>query len=160
MKSRRSLTWNKAHAARTSWHVTQWGLWYHPCSITTVFVLLSIVCQMPVFVCYGELGWQINCICLPACLPPSLPPSSQGFYTVYRNLYESIVKEEMEHSKEEDEEDDEFPTFGDSQSDYDTVITAHTDSETHSWPSQYKLRHCAEKGQSIYISFVCFLPVG
>ncbi|KAJ8402358.1 hypothetical protein AAFF_G00368470, partial [Aldrovandia affinis] len=43
-------------------------------------------------------------------------------FTVYRNLFESIVKEEMEHSKEEDEEEDEFPTFGDSQSDYDTVV--------------------------------------
>lgn len=45
----------------------------------------------------------------------------KGFYTVYRNLFESIVKEEMEHSKEEDEEEGQFPTFGDSQSDYDTV---------------------------------------
>lgn len=46
----------------------------------------------------------------------------QGFYTVYRSLFESIVKEEMEHSKVEEEDDDEaFPTFGDSQSDYDTV---------------------------------------
>ncbi|KAM3873963.1 dnaJ homolog subfamily C member 21 [Diretmus argenteus] len=46
----------------------------------------------------------------------------KGFYTVYRNIFESIVKEEMEHSKVEDEEDDEFPPFGDSQSDYDTVV--------------------------------------
>ncbi|KAJ8286634.1 hypothetical protein GJAV_G00041380 [Gymnothorax javanicus] len=46
----------------------------------------------------------------------------KGFYTVYRNLFESIVKEEMEHSKEEDEEEDQFPTFGDSQSDYDTIV--------------------------------------
>ncbi|KAG5834603.1 hypothetical protein ANANG_G00263210 [Anguilla anguilla] len=46
----------------------------------------------------------------------------KGFYTVYRNLFESIVKEEMEHSKEEDEEEGQFPTFGDSQSDYDTVV--------------------------------------
>lgn len=46
----------------------------------------------------------------------------QGFYAVYRNVFESIVKEEMEHSKVEEEDDDEaFPTFGDSQSDYDTV---------------------------------------
>uniref|UniRef100_A0A4W5PVS8 DnaJ homolog subfamily C member 21 n=1 Tax=Hucho hucho TaxID=62062 RepID=A0A4W5PVS8_9TELE len=45
----------------------------------------------------------------------------EGFYTVYRNLFESITTEEMEHSKEEDEEEDEFPSFGDSQSDYDTV---------------------------------------
>lgn len=44
----------------------------------------------------------------------------QGFYTVYRNLFESIAKEEMERSK--DEEDDDFSSFGDSQSDYDTVV--------------------------------------
>ncbi|XP_026784523.2 dnaJ homolog subfamily C member 21 isoform X1 [Pangasianodon hypophthalmus] len=46
----------------------------------------------------------------------------QGFYTVYRNLFESIAEEELEHSKEEDDECDYFPTFGDSQSDYDTVV--------------------------------------
>ncbi|XP_041825349.1 dnaJ homolog subfamily C member 21 isoform X2 [Melanotaenia boesemani] len=47
----------------------------------------------------------------------------KGFYTVYRNLFESIVKEEMEHTKMEDEEEEEeFPLFGDSQSDYDTVV--------------------------------------
>uniref|UniRef100_A0A3Q4AAQ3 DnaJ homolog subfamily C member 21 n=1 Tax=Mola mola TaxID=94237 RepID=A0A3Q4AAQ3_MOLML len=47
----------------------------------------------------------------------------KGFYAVYRNLFESIVKEEMEHSRVEDEdEEDEFPSFGDSQSDYDTVV--------------------------------------
>ncbi|XP_060951279.1 dnaJ homolog subfamily C member 21 isoform X2 [Limanda limanda] len=45
----------------------------------------------------------------------------KGFFTVYRNLFESIVKEEMEHVKVEDEEDEEFPPFGDSNSDYDTV---------------------------------------
>ncbi|XP_044029546.1 dnaJ homolog subfamily C member 21 isoform X1 [Siniperca chuatsi] len=47
----------------------------------------------------------------------------KGFYTVYRNLFESIVKEEMEHGRMEDEEEEEeFPPFGDSQSDYDTVV--------------------------------------
>ncbi|XP_072228105.1 dnaJ homolog subfamily C member 21 isoform X2 [Leuresthes tenuis] len=47
----------------------------------------------------------------------------KGFYTVYRNLFESIVKEEMEHRRMEDEEEEEeFPPFGDSQSDYDTVV--------------------------------------
>ncbi|XP_035463091.2 dnaJ homolog subfamily C member 21 isoform X3 [Scophthalmus maximus] len=47
----------------------------------------------------------------------------KGFYTVYRNLFESIVKEEMEHAKVEDEEDEEeFPPFGDSNSDYETVV--------------------------------------
>ncbi|CAJ1070698.1 hypothetical protein INR49_025846 [Xyrichtys novacula] len=47
----------------------------------------------------------------------------KGFYTVYRNLFESIVKEEMEHGKvDNEEEEEEFPPFGDSQSDYDTVV--------------------------------------
>ncbi|XP_047425206.1 dnaJ homolog subfamily C member 21 isoform X2 [Mugil cephalus] len=47
----------------------------------------------------------------------------KGFYTVYRTLFESIVKEEMEHSKVDNEDDEEeFPPFGDSQSDYDTVV--------------------------------------
>ncbi|XP_037608271.1 dnaJ homolog subfamily C member 21 isoform X1 [Sebastes umbrosus] len=45
----------------------------------------------------------------------------KGFYAVYRNLFESIVKEEMEQGKVDDEEDEEFPPFGDSQSDYDSV---------------------------------------
>ena len=47
----------------------------------------------------------------------------KGFYTVYSNLFESIVKEEMEHVKvEDDDEDEKFPPFGDSKSDYDTVV--------------------------------------
>ncbi|KAK7896543.1 hypothetical protein WMY93_021868 [Mugilogobius chulae] len=47
----------------------------------------------------------------------------KGFYAVYRNLFELIVKEEMEHTKTEEEDtDDAFPPFGDSQSDYDTVV--------------------------------------
>ncbi|XP_074546996.1 dnaJ homolog subfamily C member 21 isoform X2 [Halichoeres trimaculatus] len=47
----------------------------------------------------------------------------KGFYTIYRNLFESIVKEEMEHGKVDDEEEEEaFPPFGDSQSDYDSVV--------------------------------------
>ncbi len=40
---------------------------------------------------------------------------------MYRNVFETIVKEEMEHSKDEEEEEDQFTSFGDSQSDYDTV---------------------------------------
>lgn len=40
---------------------------------------------------------------------------------MYRNLFESIAKEELEHSKEEEDECEDLPTFGDSQSDYDTV---------------------------------------
>lgn len=38
---------------------------------------------------------------------------------MYRNVFELIAKEELESMLEEDAED--FPTFGDSQSDYDTV---------------------------------------
>nr|XP_060490039.1 dnaJ homolog subfamily C member 21 [Panthera onca] len=49
-----------------------------------------------------------------------LERSHQGFYTVYRNVFEMIAKEERESVLEEDMED--FPTFGDSQSDYDTVV--------------------------------------
>ncbi|XP_062984225.1 dnaJ homolog subfamily C member 21 [Elgaria multicarinata webbii] len=44
----------------------------------------------------------------------------KGFYAVYRHVFEMIAKEEMEAMPEEDGE--EFPTFGDSQSDYDTVV--------------------------------------
>lgn len=54
--------------------------------------------------------------------------SPQGFYAVYGNLFESIVKEEMEQMGrvEDEEEEVEFPPFGDSQSDYDTVSKPHT----------------------------------
>nr|XP_060617363.1 dnaJ homolog subfamily C member 21 [Anolis sagrei ordinatus] len=44
----------------------------------------------------------------------------KGFYTIYRNVFEMIAKEEKESMLEEDGE--EFPNFGDSQSDYDTVV--------------------------------------
>ncbi|XP_077398493.1 dnaJ homolog subfamily C member 21-like [Vanacampus margaritifer] len=46
----------------------------------------------------------------------------KGFYAIYRNLFESIVKEEMEQGEVEDDDDEEFPPFGDSKSDYDTVV--------------------------------------
>lgn len=43
-------------------------------------------------------------------------------------MFESIVKEEMENSKVEEEDNEEaFSTFGDSQSDYDTVSQSCTD---------------------------------
>ena len=44
----------------------------------------------------------------------------KGFYMVYRNVFEMLAKEELESALEEDMED--FATFGDSQSDYDTVV--------------------------------------
>lgn len=68
---------------------------------------------------------NIHFLIIPSCFQTRF--SLQGFYTVYRNLFESIVKEEMEQSRMEDE-DEEFPSFGDSQSDYDTVSQSHTSS--------------------------------
>ncbi|KAK2523290.1 Dnajc21 [Columba guinea] len=44
----------------------------------------------------------------------------KGFFTVYRQVFEKIAKEEMEYMTEENTE--EFPMFGCSQSDYDTVV--------------------------------------
>ncbi|XP_074993211.1 dnaJ homolog subfamily C member 21 isoform X1 [Calonectris borealis] len=44
----------------------------------------------------------------------------KGFFTVYRQVFEKIAKEEMEYMTQEDTE--EFPMFGYSQSDYDTVV--------------------------------------
>ncbi|KAM9214094.1 dnaJ homolog subfamily C member 21 [Leptosomus discolor] len=44
----------------------------------------------------------------------------RGFFTVYRQVFENIAKEEMEYMTQEDIE--EFPMFGCSQSDYDTVV--------------------------------------
>ncbi|XP_069819228.1 dnaJ homolog subfamily C member 21 isoform X2 [Dendropsophus ebraccatus] len=44
----------------------------------------------------------------------------KGFYAVYRHVFDLIVKEEMESKV--NEEGEEYPTFGDSQSDYDTVV--------------------------------------
>ncbi|NXS18520.1 DJC21 protein, partial [Mystacornis crossleyi] len=44
----------------------------------------------------------------------------QGFFTVYRQVFEKIAKEELEYMTQEDIE--EFPMFGYSHSDYDTVV--------------------------------------
>ncbi|KAL7989095.1 hypothetical protein Chor_008014 [Crotalus horridus] len=44
----------------------------------------------------------------------------KGFYAVYRHIFEMIAKEEEESIVEDDFEG--FPSFGDSQSDYDTVV--------------------------------------
>ncbi|XP_041916058.1 dnaJ homolog subfamily C member 21 isoform X2 [Alosa sapidissima] len=76
----------------------------------------------------------------------------KGFYTVYRTLFESIVREEMEHSKEEDEEDEEFPSFGDSESDFDTVVHlfyAHWQSfctrKNFAWKEEYDTRQASNR---------------
>ncbi|XP_040194167.1 dnaJ homolog subfamily C member 21 isoform X2 [Rana temporaria] len=45
----------------------------------------------------------------------------KSFYAVYRRIFALIVKEEMESKISQDEEE-EYPPFGDSQSDYDTVV--------------------------------------
>ncbi|XP_023799718.1 dnaJ homolog subfamily C member 21, partial [Cyanistes caeruleus] len=44
----------------------------------------------------------------------------KGFFTVYRQVFEKIAKEELEYMTQEDSE--EFPMFGYSHSDYDTVV--------------------------------------
>ncbi|NXL92591.1 DJC21 protein, partial [Alectura lathami] len=44
----------------------------------------------------------------------------KGFFTVYRQVFEKIAKEELEYMTHEDIE--EFPSFGYSRSDYDTVV--------------------------------------
>ncbi|KAI4816677.1 hypothetical protein KUCAC02_008993 [Chaenocephalus aceratus] len=77
----------------------------------------------------------------------------KSFYTVYRNLFESIVKEEMEHSKVEDDDDEEdFPTFGDSESDYDTVVhvfygywQSFCTRKNFAWKEEYDTRHASNR---------------
>ncbi|XP_044148694.1 dnaJ homolog subfamily C member 21 isoform X2 [Bufo gargarizans] len=44
----------------------------------------------------------------------------KGFYAVYRHVFDLIVKEELDSKINDDGE--EYPTFGDSRSDYDTVV--------------------------------------
>lgn len=74
----------------------------------------------------------------------------KGFYAVYRNIFEKIVKEEVESTNEEDSE--EFPTFGDSQSDYDTVVHAfyaHWQSfctlKNFAWKEEYDTRQASNR---------------
>ncbi|XP_069483213.1 dnaJ homolog subfamily C member 21 isoform X2 [Ambystoma mexicanum] len=75
---------------------------------------------------------------------------NKGFYAVYRNVFEKIVQEELESTKEEDS--DEFPTFGDSQSDYDTVVHAfyaHWQSfctqKNFAWKEEYDTRQASNR---------------
>ncbi|XP_075397041.1 dnaJ homolog subfamily C member 21 [Tenrec ecaudatus] len=74
----------------------------------------------------------------------------KGFYTVYRNVFEMIAKEELESVLEEDKEDS--PSFGDSQSDYDTVVHpfyAHWQSfctqKNFAWKEEYDTRQAANR---------------
>ncbi|XP_054842534.1 dnaJ homolog subfamily C member 21 [Eublepharis macularius] len=74
----------------------------------------------------------------------------KGFYAVYRHAFEMIAKEEMEYVSEEDSE--EFPSFGDSQSDYDTVVHcfyAHWQSfctqKNFAWKEEYDTRQASNR---------------
>ncbi|XP_074138800.1 dnaJ homolog subfamily C member 21 isoform X2 [Sminthopsis crassicaudata] len=74
----------------------------------------------------------------------------KGFYTVYRNVFEMIVKEELESMTEDDIE--EFPTFGDSQSDYDTVVhpfyaywQSFCTQKTFAWKEEYDTRQASNR---------------
>ncbi|XP_017172290.1 dnaJ homolog subfamily C member 21 isoform X1 [Mus musculus] len=74
----------------------------------------------------------------------------RGFYAVYRVVFELIAKEELECMSEGDVED--FPTFGDSQSDYDTVVHpfyAHWQSfctqKNFSWKEEYDTRQASNR---------------
>ncbi|XP_028318550.1 dnaJ homolog subfamily C member 21 [Gouania willdenowi] len=76
----------------------------------------------------------------------------EGFYTVYRTLFESIVKEEMEHSKVKDEEEEEFPPFGESQSDYDTIVhvfygywQSYCTRKNFAWKEEYDTRQASNR---------------
>ena len=44
----------------------------------------------------------------------------QGFYTVYKDVFENLAQEDYVFMPDMTE-DDEFPTFGNSQSDYEEV---------------------------------------
>ncbi|XP_057566067.1 dnaJ homolog subfamily C member 21 isoform X2 [Hippopotamus amphibius kiboko] len=74
----------------------------------------------------------------------------KGFYTVYRNVFEMIAKEELESALEEDVED--FPTFGDSQSDYDTVVhpfyaywQSFCTQKSFAWKEEYDTRQASNR---------------
>ncbi|XP_015263299.1 PREDICTED: dnaJ homolog subfamily C member 21 [Gekko japonicus] len=74
----------------------------------------------------------------------------KGFYAVYRHVFEMIAKEEMESMPEEDAE--EFPSFGDSQSDYDMVVHcfyAHWQSfctrKNFAWTEEYDTRQASNR---------------
>ncbi|XP_045704356.1 dnaJ homolog subfamily C member 21 [Phyllostomus hastatus] len=74
----------------------------------------------------------------------------KGFYTVYRNVFETIAKEELESALEEDAED--FPAFGDSQSDYDTVVhpfyaywQSFCTQKSFAWKEEYDTRQASNR---------------
>ncbi|XP_074064646.1 dnaJ homolog subfamily C member 21 [Macrotis lagotis] len=74
----------------------------------------------------------------------------KGFYAVYRNVFEMIVKEELESMAEDSIE--EFPSFGGSQSDYDTVVhpfyaywQSFCTQKTFAWKEEYDTRQASNR---------------
>lgn len=66
----------------------------------------------------------------------------KGFYTIYRNVFDQIIKEDMEFMDEEEE----IPRFGDSKSDYDSVVgpfysywSSYCTKKTYVWLDPYNL---------------------
>ncbi|XP_066100374.1 dnaJ homolog subfamily C member 21 [Saccopteryx bilineata] len=74
----------------------------------------------------------------------------KGFYTVYRNVFKMIAKEELESVLEGNAED--FPSFGDSQSDYDMVVhpfyaywQSFCTQKNFSWKEEYDTRQASNR---------------
>ncbi|NWI85554.1 DJC21 protein, partial [Pitta sordida] len=73
-----------------------------------------------------------------------------GFFAVYRQVFEKLAKEEMEYMTQEDTE--EFPMFGYSQSDYDTVVhpfyaywQSFCTQKNFAWKEEYDTRQAANR---------------
>ncbi|XP_053304106.1 dnaJ homolog subfamily C member 21 [Spea bombifrons] len=74
----------------------------------------------------------------------------KGFYAVYRHVFELIVKEEMESKV--DGTSEEYPSFGDLQSDYDTVVhpfyaywQSFCTSKNFAWKEEYDTRQASNR---------------
>ncbi|KFO80009.1 DnaJ subfamily C member 21, partial [Cuculus canorus] len=76
--------------------------------------------------------------------------NEKGFFTVYRQVFEKIAKEEVEYTTHEGTE--EFPTFGYSDSDYDTVVhpfyaywQSFCTQKNFAWKEEYDTRHASNR---------------
>ncbi|XP_069602065.1 dnaJ homolog subfamily C member 21 isoform X1 [Ranitomeya imitator] len=74
----------------------------------------------------------------------------KGFYAVYRHIFDLIVKEEMETKI--NDEGEEYPGFGDSQSDYDTVVhpfyaywQSFCTAKNFAWKEEYDTRQASNR---------------
>ncbi|NXU59038.1 DJC21 protein, partial [Turnix velox] len=74
----------------------------------------------------------------------------KGFFMVYRQVFEKITKEEMEYMTQEDTE--QFPTFGYSHSDYDTVVhpfyaywQSFCTQKSFAWKEEYDTRQASNR---------------